>query len=99
MVAYFLYKKVPGHKVFRFAFYLPCLIAPVITTAIFMALIKVGGPIYKLVGMFGIEYQELLAYPETATKTIVAYVLSLLNDSPQGRGDAPPLHRAEVYRH
>ena len=75
VVAYFLYKKVPGHKVFRFAFYLPCLIAPVITTAIFMALIKVGGPVYKIVnGLFGMEYQELLAYPETATKTIVAYI-------------------------
>ena len=75
VVAYFLYKKVPGHKIFRFAFYLPCLIAPVITTAIFMELIRVGGPVYKLVDMlFGIQYNSLLSRPETATNTIITYI-------------------------
>lgn len=75
VVAYFLYKKIPGHKVFRFVFYLPCLIAPVVTTAIFLELIKVNGPIYTLMNnWFGVEYQELLKFPETATKTIITYV-------------------------
>lgn len=75
VVAYFLYKEIPGHKVFRFAFYLPCLIAPVVTTAIFIKLIEVGGPIHTWVkDLFGVEYAELLAFPETATKTIVAYM-------------------------
>lgn len=74
VVAYFLYKEIPGHKTFRFIFYLPCLIAPVVTTAIFIELIKVNGPIYSLLnGLFGVEYQELLKYPDTATKTIVCY--------------------------
>ena len=50
VVAYFLYKKVPGHKVFRFAFYLPCLIAPVITTAIFMADVR-----HRISGIAGLS--------------------------------------------
>ena len=75
VVAYFLYKKIPGHKVFRFAFYLPCLIAPVISTAIFMELIRVGGPIYKLAQeLFGITYNDLLSRPESATHTIITYM-------------------------
>lgn len=74
VVAYFLYKKVPGYKFFRFAFYLPCLIASVITTAIFMELIRVGGPVYKICEqIFGFTYNNLLSRPETATKTMVVF--------------------------
>lgn len=74
VIAYFLYKKVPGHKFFRFAFYLPCLIASVISCAIFMELIRVGGPIYKLCSeLFGFTYNDLLSRTETATKTIIVY--------------------------
>ncbi len=75
VLAYFLYKKIPGYKIFRFAFYLPCLIAPVITTAIFMEVIRVGGPVYKILySLFGIEYNSLLSRPETATPTIIAFM-------------------------
>ena len=75
VAAYFMYKKIPGYKAFRFLYYLPCLIPGVVTTAIFMELIRVGGPLYKLVnGLFGIEYNELLARPETATKTIIVFL-------------------------
>lgn len=74
-VAYFLYKKVFGYKVFRFTFYLSSLIAPVITTAIFMELIRVGGPIWQIADkLFGVQYSDLLSRPETATNTIVIYV-------------------------
>ena len=74
VVAYFLYKKIPGHKVFRFLFYLPCLIAPVVSTAIFMELIRVGGPIYQIFyEITGVEFSSLLTRPETATNTIIAY--------------------------
>lgn len=74
-VAYFLYKKVFGYKVFRFTFYLSSLIAPVITTAIFMELIRVGGPIWQTADkLLGIQYSDLLSRPETATNTIVTYV-------------------------
>ncbi len=75
VAAYFLYKKIPGHKFFRFALYLPCLIAPVITTAIFMELIRVGGPLYKMMdSLFGIQFHNLLSRPETATNTIITYM-------------------------
>jgi ABC-type sugar transport system permease subunit len=75
VVAYFLYKKIPGYKVFRFTFYLSSLIAPVITTAIFMELIRVGGPLWKIMDeLFGIQFGALLSRPETATKTIVTYM-------------------------
>ena len=75
VVAYFLYKKIPGYKVFRFLFYLPCLIAPVVSAAIFMELIRVGGPIYTIFyKLTGIEFASLLTRPETATNTIITYV-------------------------
>ncbi|MBQ8910759.1 MAG: sugar ABC transporter permease [Oscillospiraceae bacterium] len=75
VVAYFLYKKVPGYKVYRFTFYLSSLIAPVITTAIFMELIRVGGPLWKIMDeVFGIQFGSLLSRPETATNTIITYM-------------------------
>lgn len=75
IAAYFMYKKIPGYKTFRFVYYLPCLIPGVVTTAIFMELIRVGGPIYKLANSFlGIEYNALLSRPETATKTIIIFL-------------------------
>lgn len=75
VVAYFLYKKIPGNKVFRIVFYLPCLIAPVVSTAIFMEIIRVGGPVYSLLNkLFGYEMGALLSRPETASKTIIAYI-------------------------
>ena len=75
VVAYFLYKKTPGYKVYRFTFYLSALIAPVITTAIFMELIRVGGPLWKIMDQaFGIQYNALLSRPETATDTIITFI-------------------------
>ena len=75
LVAYFLYKKVPGHKIYRFTFYLSALIAPVITTAIFMELTRVGGPVWKLADkLFDVQFNDLLSRPETATNTIIVYI-------------------------
>lgn len=75
LAAYFIYKKIPGHKTFRFVYYLPCLIPGVVTSAIFMELIRVGGPIYKIANsLFGIEYNALLSRPETATKTMIIFL-------------------------
>lgn len=75
VVAYFLYKKVPGYKVYRFTFYLSALIAPVITTAIFMELIRVGGPLWKIMDqVFDVQFNALLTRPETATNTIITFI-------------------------
>ena len=45
VIGYFLYKKVPGHGVYRFVFYLPNLIAPTILVALFKQIIAANGPI------------------------------------------------------
>ena len=75
VVSYFLYKNIPGHKAFRFILYLPCLIPGVVSSAIFMELIRVGGPLYRVYEMiFGSGYSDLLSYPETATKTMIVYL-------------------------
>ena len=76
VVAYFLYKKIPLYKGFRFLFYLPCLIPGVVSSAIFMELIRVGGPIYQIASHFGITYNDLLSRPETATVTMIVYMLT-----------------------
>lgn len=76
VAAYFMYKKIPGYKTFRFVYYLPCLIPGVVTSAIYMELIRVGGPLYQIVNkLFGTEYNALLSRPETATKTIIVIML------------------------
>ena len=75
-VAYFLYKKIPGHSVFRFILFLPAVIAPVISVSVFKNLIRVEGPIWNIwEKLTGSGYDDLLVYDTTATKTIVAYCL------------------------
>ncbi len=76
VAAYFMYKKIPGYKTFRFMYYLPCLIPGVVTSAIYMEIIRVGGPLYQICNkLFGLEYNALLSRPETATKTIIIIML------------------------
>lgn len=75
IVAYFMYKKIPGYKTFRFVYYLPCLVPGVVSAAIYMELIRVGGPVYQIAKkIFGIEYNALLSRPETATKTMIVFL-------------------------
>ena len=74
VVAYFLYKKIPGYGAFRLIFFLPCVIAPVITAMIFKQLIRPGGIVWNLCkNVFHKEYEDLLFYPETATNTILVF--------------------------
>lgn len=75
VIAFFLYKKIPGSGFFRFIFFLPCIISPVITVAIYKNLIREMGPLWTLwKDLTGQMYQEPLAYPETATKTMIIYL-------------------------
>ena len=74
VIAYFLYKKIPGYSAFSFLFFLPSIIAPVITVTIFKNIIGEFGPLWMIVkNLFGIEYSELLANPNTATNVILIY--------------------------
>lgn len=50
IVGYFLFKKLPGYKAYRFFFYMPALIAPTILVAIFKQLIAANGPLSIIYG-------------------------------------------------
>lgn len=50
IVGYFLFKKLPGYKAYRFFFYMPALIAPTILVAIFKQLIAANGPLSIILG-------------------------------------------------
>ena len=50
IVGYFLFKKLPGYKAYRFFFYMPALIAPTILVAIFKQLIAANGPLSVIHG-------------------------------------------------
>ena len=51
IVGYFLFKKLPGYKAYRFFFYMPTLIAPTILAALFKMLVAGTGPLVKIFGM------------------------------------------------
>lgn len=50
IVGYFLFKKLPGYKAYRFFFYMPTLIAPTILVAIFKQLVATNGPLSVILG-------------------------------------------------
>ena len=74
-VSYFLYKKVWGYQTFRVVFYLPSIISAVLMVTTYIALIKYGGPLSKLVGFFGGTLPELVNDPARTTGTIIAYTV------------------------
>lgn len=75
-IAYFLYKKVPGHILYKIMFYLPAMIPSMVYITIFKEIVGVYGPIYTLLkNLFGYEMPALFASPETATPAILFYVL------------------------
>lgn len=75
-IAYFFYKKVPGHTFYKVLFYLPAMIPAIVYITIFKELVGKYGPIYTLVyNLFGYDMPELFASPATATPTILFYVL------------------------
>lgn len=76
VIAYFFYKKIWGSKTFRVIFYLPSLLSDLIIVTIFKKFIATGGPLYNvLLELFNYELPVLLGSPETATGTILFYVL------------------------
>ena len=75
-VAYFFYKKLPGHLLYKIMFYLPAMIPAIVYITIFKELIGKYGPIDTLMlKLFGYEMPQLFASPETATPTILFYVI------------------------
>lgn len=75
LVAYFLYKKVWGFKFFRIMFFLPGIISAVLFVATYKQLISYGGPIDKLLTLFGMNIPNLLGDETKVTGTIIAYTV------------------------
>lgn len=77
VLAYFFYKKLYGYKVFRFILYIPAIISPVVFVTLFKNITGVNGPIAMICTKFNPEFEmpKLLARSDTATWTMVIYVL------------------------
>lgn len=75
LIAFFLFKKIAGYKFFRFFFFLPSIVAPVISVTIFLAVTEVYGPLWEVVKIItGSGYEEFVTNPATATNYILIYV-------------------------
>lgn len=76
-LSYFFYKKILAYKFFRFVLYMPAIISPVVFVALFKNLTSVNGAIALIIKNFNPDFRmpNLLARSETATWTMVIYVL------------------------
>ena len=76
-LSYFFYKKILGYKFFRLVLYMPAIISPVVFVALFKNLTSVNGAIALMIKNFIPDFRmpNLLARSETATWTMVVYVL------------------------
>ncbi len=76
-LSYFFYKKIFAYKFFRFVLYMPAIISPVVFVALFKNLTSVNGAIALMIKNFNPDFKmpNLLARSETATWTMVVYVL------------------------
>lgn len=79
LVSYFLYKKVPGSKVYRIMFFLPSMLFSVATALIYQQMLSPEGIIAQFVGKaLRLDYvPELLADSATANYTIWGQMLWL----------------------
>ena len=77
ILSYFFYKKILAYKFFRFVLYMPAIISPVVFVALFKNLTSVNGAIGLMIKSFNPDFKmpNLLARSETATWTMVVYVL------------------------
>ena len=77
VIAYFLYKKIPGYRFFRVIFFLPAIISGMALVVAYSELISPQGPIMTFLKSIGIPVSPygLLGRPETATPTILFYTI------------------------
>ncbi|MBQ8375132.1 MAG: sugar ABC transporter permease [Clostridia bacterium] len=77
LVAYFLFRKIIGHKAIQVILYMPALISGVVITSAFSSFINPSGPIGTLLTAMGMEAPEFLANSDYATGTILFYTIWL----------------------
>lgn len=76
LMSYFIYKKIGGHKLFRFVTYLPNIITSSALVILFKNAIGPGGPLDALMTGLGGEYIDPLTKNETAIWVIIFYSVS-----------------------
>ncbi len=77
VLALLIHEDVPGAKFFRFAFFLPSVLSPVIIGTLFTALLRTDGPINRgldLVGL-GVFTRDWLGDPALALPTLIVVIL------------------------
>lgn len=73
-VAYFLYKKIWGYKIFRVVFYIPSIVSPIVFCNVWISMLSNGGIIQRLWELgFGLEYTNPLTQTGSATFVILTY--------------------------
>lgn len=79
VVAYFLYKKIFGYKVFRVLFFLPSVINSIIVVIVYKSLVDIEGPIaYLIKDLFNLEEAPaLLSEPRFANAFVWIHMLWL----------------------
>lgn len=73
VIAYFIYKKICGYKVFRLAFYLPAVIPAIVMTTVYKQVTQHGGIIDRV--FHNVPLGGLLETPSTALKAVIVFVL------------------------
>ncbi|MBQ8685061.1 MAG: sugar ABC transporter permease [Clostridia bacterium] len=73
VIAYFIYKKIVGYKVFRIAFYLPAVLPAIVMTSVYVDVTQSGGVIDQLFGH--VPKAGLLGDPSTALGAVIVFVL------------------------
>jgi ABC-type sugar transport system permease subunit len=76
LIAYFFFKKVYLHRVYKFIFYLPSILSSVVLITMFKNMLNIYGPLWVVLhDVFGIDLPPLLSNPATATPVILFYGL------------------------
>ena len=78
LVAYFLYKKVKGHRFYQIMFYLPTIVSGVAMANMFMRLVRFDGPVGIILSKLGMEtIPQFFQNSAYATKMILFYSIWL----------------------
>ena len=74
VIAYFFYKKVYGHKIFKVIFFLPSMVPGLVYVSLFREFVFDEGPLEILIqSLFNVELEPLLQQAGTAKITIMFY--------------------------
>lgn len=78
IIAYFFYKKLPGHQLYKILFYLPAMLPSMVYITIFKELLSDMGPIFMLLKkLFNYTMPSLFALgnPARTTAVVIFYVM------------------------